>query len=71
MNNDKSPFLKMSLNLDSQLLEALFETISNEVHVLEAVKNSDHFITGFKSLMGNKGDALTMESWIGNYLINL
>ena len=57
MNNDKSPFLKMSLNLDSQLLEALFETISNEVHVLEAVKNSDHFITGFKSLMGNKGDA--------------
>jgi len=56
MNNDKSSFFKMSLNLDSQLLEALFETISNEVHVLEAVKNSDHFITGFKSLMGNRAD---------------
>ena len=44
----------MSLNLDNQLLEALFETISNEVHVLEAVRNSDHTITGFKSLKGNK-----------------
>jgi signal transduction histidine kinase len=56
MNNDKSSFLKMSLNLDSQLLEALFETISNEVHVLEAVRNSDHIITEFKSLMGNKAN---------------
>ena len=27
----------MSLNLDNELLEALFETISNEVHVFEAV----------------------------------
>jgi light-regulated signal transduction histidine kinase (bacteriophytochrome) len=47
----------MSLNLDNQLLEALFETISNEVHVLEAVRNSDHVITDFKSLMGNKATA--------------
>jgi len=54
MSIDKSSFLKMSLNFDSQLLEALFETISNEVHVLEAVKNSDHIITEFKSFMGNK-----------------
>ncbi len=44
----------MSLNLDNQLLEALFETISNEVHVLESVRNSDHTITDFKSLIGNK-----------------
>ena len=44
----------MSLNLDSQLLDALFETISNEVHVLEAMRNSDHIITDFKSLVGNK-----------------
>src|SRR5678815_5421534 len=45
---------KMSLNLDNQLLDALFETISNEVHVLEAVRNSGHTITDFKSLIGNK-----------------
>jgi len=44
----------MSLNLDNQLLDALFETISNEVHVLEAMRNSDHIITDFKSLIGNK-----------------
>ena len=44
----------MSLNLDNELLEALFETISNEVHVFEAVRSSDHVITDFKSLIGNK-----------------
>jgi signal transduction histidine kinase len=44
----------MSLNLDNELLEALFETISNEVHIFEAVRNSDHVITDFKSLIGNK-----------------
>lgn len=44
----------MSLNLDKQLLEALFETISNEVHVFEAVRDSGHIITDFKSLIGNK-----------------
>src|SRR5262245_28246447 len=44
----------MSLNLDNHLLEALFETISNEVHVLESVRNSDGAITDFKSLIGNK-----------------
>ncbi|HYV54604.1 MAG TPA: ATP-binding protein [Chitinophagaceae bacterium] len=44
----------MSLNLDSDLLETLFETISNDVHVFEAVRNSDHIITDFKSLIGNK-----------------
>jgi light-regulated signal transduction histidine kinase (bacteriophytochrome) len=52
--NDKKFVLKMNLNLNNQLLEALFETISNEVHVLEAIRNSDHIITDFKSLMGNK-----------------
>ena len=44
----------MSLNLDSDLLETLFETISNDVHVFEAVRNSDDIITDFKSLIGNK-----------------
>ncbi len=42
----------MSLNLDNQLLEALFETISNEVQVLESVRNSDGIIADFKSLVG-------------------
>jgi len=44
----------MSLHLDSQLLEALFETISTEVHVFEAVRDPDDIITGFRSLRGNK-----------------
>ena len=44
----------MSLNLDNKLLEALFGTISNEVHVFESVRNSDHVVTDFKSLIGNK-----------------
>src|SRR6185369_9978625 len=52
--NDKSSFLKMSLNLDNDLLKALFETISNEVHVLEAVRNSDHVVTDFKPLIKNQ-----------------
>ncbi len=44
----------MSLNLDNELLEVLFETISNEVYVFEAVRNSDHVITDFRSLIGDK-----------------
>jgi len=44
----------MSLNLDNDLLKALFETISNEVHVLEAVRNSDHVVTDFKPLIKNQ-----------------
>lgn len=44
----------MSLNLENQLLEAIFETISNEVQVLEAVRNSENIIISFKSLVGNK-----------------
>jgi hypothetical protein len=45
---------KMSLKLDKELLEALFDTISNEVYILEAEQDSDHIITGFRSLMANK-----------------
>src|SRR6185295_15147429 len=52
--NDKNSFLKMTLNLNNDLLKTLFETISNEVLVLEPVRNSDHIITDFKSLIGNK-----------------
>lgn len=44
----------MSLNLDNQLLEALFETISNEVHVLEAIRDTGRVITDFKPLIQNK-----------------
>jgi len=64
----------MSLNLDNQLLEALFETISNEVHVLEAVRNSDHMITDFKCLIGNKEtNALNgqLDSGLFGQLVNV
>ena len=44
----------MSLNLNNELLEALFDTISNEVYILEAEQDSDHAITGFRSLIANK-----------------
>ncbi len=43
----------MNLNFDNQLLEALFETISNEVHVFEAVRDG-HIIKEFKPLIKNK-----------------
>jgi light-regulated signal transduction histidine kinase (bacteriophytochrome) len=58
----------MSLNLDNQLLEALFDTISNEVHILEAVRNSDHTITDLKPLMANK--AGTGNDKLDNLLFN-
>ncbi len=45
----------MSLKLDKELLEALFDTISNEVYILEAEQDSDHIITGFRSLIAKKG----------------
>jgi len=48
----------MSFNLDNQLLEALFETISNEVHVLQPVRNSHGIIADFKSVKGET------EGWI-------
>ena len=44
----------MSLNLNNELLEALFDTISNEVYVLEAEQDSNDTITGFRSLIANK-----------------
>ena len=42
----------MSLNLDNDLLAALFETISNEVHIYEAMRSPDHGIIDFRSLVG-------------------
>src|SRR5690242_9033937 len=42
----------MSLNLDNDLLERLFETISNEVHIYEAVIGAGHTIIDFRSLIG-------------------
>jgi len=44
----------MSLNFDNDLLDALFETISNEVHIYEAVRSADHRIIDFRSLLGGK-----------------
>ena len=44
----------MNLNLDSDLLEAVFETISDEVHVYEAVRGTDHSIIDFRPLLGKK-----------------
>jgi hypothetical protein len=44
----------MSFNLHNQLL-ALFETISNEVHELQPVRNSHGIIADFKSVKrGNR-----------------
>jgi light-regulated signal transduction histidine kinase (bacteriophytochrome) len=44
----------MSLNLNDQLLEAVFETISNEVQVLEAVRNEEYKISDFRYIAGSK-----------------
>jgi signal transduction histidine kinase len=69
-NEYKKFVLKMSLNLDNQLLEALFETISNEVYVLEAVRNSNHIITDFKSLIGNKATTSPGNGRLDNHLFD-
>jgi len=44
----------MNLSLDTQLLETVFETISDEIHVLEAVRDNNNVITDFRYLMGTK-----------------
>ena len=45
----------MSLNLNNDILEAIFETFSNEVQVLETVKNTENKIIDFKYISGSKG----------------
>jgi len=44
----------MNPSLDTQLLETVFETISDEIHVLEAVRDNNDVITDFRYLMGTK-----------------
>lgn len=45
----------MNSNVNIQLWEAILETISSEVQVLEAVKNSSGKIIDFEYLLGTKG----------------
>src|SRR6478672_5138079 len=52
----------MSLNLNKELLDALFDTISSEVYVLEAQQDPDHTITGFRSLIANKESHIDDDS---------
>jgi light-regulated signal transduction histidine kinase (bacteriophytochrome) len=44
----------MDTNLNGELLKAFFEASSNEVHILEAVRDSDKVIKDFRYLMGSK-----------------
>ena len=44
----------MNANVNSELLKAFFEASSNEVHILEAVRDSNNLITDFRYLMGSK-----------------
>src|SRR5580765_8739938 len=44
----------MNGNLNSELLKAFFEASSSEVHILEAVRDSQDVIKDFKYLMGSK-----------------
>jgi light-regulated signal transduction histidine kinase (bacteriophytochrome) len=52
----------MSLNLNNDILQAIFETISNEVQVLETVKNTENKIIDFKSIAGSKGTSENSEN---------
>ena len=44
----------MNLNLDFQLFETVFETISNEVQILEAIRDDNGSIVDFRYLTGSK-----------------
>ena len=44
----------MNANLNGELLKAFFEASSNEVHILEAVRDSNNVIKDFRYLMGSK-----------------
>ncbi|HEV8285182.1 MAG TPA: ATP-binding protein [Chitinophagaceae bacterium] len=61
----------MSLNLDDLLLKAVFETISNEVQVLEAVRDTNHVITDFKYLMGSKAVHGGNEDLSGHFILSV
>lgn len=44
----------MNWNLDDELLKAFFEASSNEVHILDAVRDSNNVIRDFRYVMGSK-----------------
>lgn len=44
----------MNLTFDTQLLDTVFEMMSNEVHVLEAIRDDNDVITDFRYLIGSK-----------------
>jgi len=46
--------LHMEGNLNSELIKAFFEASSNEVHILEAVRDHNDVIKDFRYLMGSK-----------------
>jgi light-regulated signal transduction histidine kinase (bacteriophytochrome) len=60
----------MSLNPDFKLLETVFETISNEVQILEAVKDGDA-ITDFRYLIGSKAAYGDNKALSGKFLLSL
>jgi len=61
----------MSLNLDNQLLEAIFETISNEVQVLETVRNTEHTIIDFRYIIGSRGNHKSSENLSGKLVLSI
>ncbi|TMI85258.1 MAG: hypothetical protein E6H10_03800 [Bacteroidetes bacterium] len=44
----------MNGNLNNELLKAFLDASSNEIHILEAVRDSNNTITDFRYLMGSK-----------------
>jgi signal transduction histidine kinase len=55
----------MSINLDYRLLESVFEFISNEVHILEAVRNENNIVIDFRYMAGSKTTSETNEDLRG------
>ena len=61
----------MSLNLNNELLEAVFETISNEVQVFETVRNGENKITDFSYIAGSKRVHKTGENPGGRLFLSM
>jgi signal transduction histidine kinase len=63
--------LTMKFNLDFELLETVFEAISNEVQILEAVMDDNGSITDFRYLTGSKAVYAGMENPHGKLMLSL
>ena len=61
----------MKLNLDFHLLETVFETISNELQILEAVMDDDGSIADFRYLTGTKAAYGGIENPHGKLVLSL